>query len=78
MRKQPGLSKNYTCQIVRTNCPQLLHVAHNSVNPWGLIPNQLLQIVGIHILKNMFMGLNAFSGFLITTSLIGKTTKNII
>ena len=31
-----------------SQCPQFLYVTHNSTNPQGLIPNQLLQMNGTH------------------------------
>ena len=82
LRQQFGISRKYACQIVKacSQCPQFLPVPHNGVNPQGLISNQLLQ-TDTHISdvgKYAHVTIDAFSGFLAATALIGEETKNII
>ena len=82
LRQQFGISRKCASQIVKTcpQYPQFLPVPHNGVNPQGLISNQLLK-TDTHISdvgKYAHMTIDAFSGFLATTALIGEETKNII
>ena len=51
LRQQFGISRECAHQIVQIcpQCPQLLPVPHNDVNPRGLIPNQLWQVDVTHI-----------------------------
>jgi hypothetical protein len=62
---------------------QFLPVPHNGLNPQELITNQLLQMDDTHIpdfgkIKYAHVNTDIFSGFLVATSLTGKTTKNVI
>ena len=85
MRQQIGISRECTCQIIKTcnEWPQFLPVPHNGVNTWGFMPNQLWQMDVTHIsdfgnLKYVHVNIDTFSGFLVATALTWAATKTII
>ena len=64
-------------------CPQILPVPHNGVNPPGLTLYQLWQMDGtlnpdFRKVKYAHVTIDIFLGFLVATALTGEATKNVI
>jgi hypothetical protein len=85
LRQQFGISRECAHKIWKTcpQCLQFLPVPYNGVKPQGLVTNQLWQKDFTHIfdfgkLEYVYVTIETFSGFLVATSLTGKTTKNAI
>lgn len=72
-------------QIVKEcpQCPTLQHVPSYGVNPRGLKPNHLWQMVVTHIpsfgkLQYVHVTIDTFSGFIFATAQTGEAAKHII